>query len=147
MEINLKLVRKIFLSSLLNARITQREPTCISGQHTSLSYKMLKPLSSTWAVYRSLKNVRKSFPDPLLLQQRRAAVNVARTAPYSWKFCVSQWYALLPCSLSLDIHCVGGYWCVNNYFHNLTWRVKELSCVFPLHGSTQGAWKFGPAHS
>lgn len=47
-EINLKLIRKVSLLSSLSTRITQRQPTCISEQHTSfLSYKMLKPLSST----------------------------------------------------------------------------------------------------
>jgi len=63
MEINLKLVRRIFLLSLLSTRITQRKPTCISEQHTSfLSYQVLKPLSITWAVYRSLRKCREIIP-------------------------------------------------------------------------------------
>jgi len=92
---NLKLVRRVYFSSLLSTRITQRKPTCVSEQHTSfLSYKMLKPLiltplmwriwwapdnaskwqmvfnsafkglSSTWAVYRSLRKCTEITPWP-----------------------------------------------------------------------------------
>jgi len=65
MEINVKLVRRVFLLSLLSTRITQRKPNCISEQHMSfLSYKPFKPLSSTWAVYRSLRKCTEIIPWP-----------------------------------------------------------------------------------